>query len=63
MARGDEGLSQLKLTASYPTGNTGRLISGQMIYLETGEVLHTFQVQLEETDSMFGYTITGLTLD
>ena len=34
-----------------------------MIYLETGEVLHTFQVQLEETDSMFGYTITGLTLD
>lgn len=63
LARGDEGLSQLKLTASYPTGNTGRLISGQMIYLETGEVLHTFQVQLEETDSMFGYTITGLTLD
>ena len=40
LARGDEGLSQLKLTASYPTGNTGRLISGQMIYLETGEVLY-----------------------
>ena len=53
----------VEITASYPTGNTGRLISGQMIYLETGEVLHTFQVQLEETDSMFGYTITGLTLD
>lgn len=63
LSRGDEGLSQLKLTASYPTGNTGRLISGEMIYLETGEVLHTFQVQLEETDSMFGYAITGLTLD
>ncbi len=63
LSRGDEGLSQVTLTSSYPTGNTGRVITGEMVYLETGKVLHTFRVQLEEDDSMFGFAITGLTLD
>lgn len=53
----------MTLTSSYPTGNTGRVITGEMVYLETGKVLHTFRVQLEEDDSMFGFAITGLTLD
>ena len=63
LSRGDEGLSQLVLTSSYPTGNTGRVITGQMVYLETCKVLHTFQIQLEEDDSMFGHVVTGVTLD
>lgn len=63
LSRGDEGLTQMTLTASYPTGSSGRQITGQMVYLETGAVLYTFRAQLAENDSMFGYAITDITLE
>lgn len=63
LARGDEGLTQMTLTSSYPTGSIGRQLSGQMVFLETGAVLYTFQAQLEERDTMFGYVITDITLN
>lgn len=62
LSRGDEGLSQLTLGSNYPVGSTGRVVTGEMVYLETGKVLRTFRVQLKENDSMFGYAITGVTL-
>lgn len=63
LSRGDEGLCRLELTSSYPTGNTGRVITGRVIYLETGSVLYPFRVRLEESDSMFGCVIDELELD
>ena len=62
LARGDEGLAEVQLQSSRVLSGGLREIEGKLVYLEDGSTLATFRVELEPQDSMFGYSISDMTM-
>lgn len=62
LARGDEGLAEIRLASSQPRGDGVREIAGELIYLEDESPLASFRVELVPQGGMLGYAISDLVL-
>lgn len=62
LARGDAGLSETRLAAAEKMSGGKLDVSGDLVALENERPLCSFRAVLSENNSMFGYSISGLTI-